>query len=87
MQITITGPRGCGSTTAAIEIAKFLQSLGADVSYRGGRRTQEYEFLELLEAQRDSPPHRLDDNRIVIVDGVEPEDERGVASRFNKKKR
>lgn len=35
MQITITGPRGCGKTTVAVEIAKFLRASGCDVRIVG----------------------------------------------------
>ena len=31
MQISITGPRGCGKTTVAAEIARFLRDRGMDV--------------------------------------------------------
>lgn len=33
MRITITGKRGEGKTTVAVEIARLLESMGAEVSF------------------------------------------------------
>lgn len=70
MQITITGPRGGGSTSVAVEIAQLMRSKGHAV--------------EFVSTSRDAPsevqvnPTAWRQMRIVIVDGVEPEDELAV---------
>jgi molybdopterin-guanine dinucleotide biosynthesis protein len=80
MQITITGPRGGGSTTLAIEIGKMLRAKGMRVTFRS--RTSECE-----KARRDALDHESPTDwapsHVVIVDGVEPEDEHDVAHRGN----
>lgn len=77
MQITITGPRGGGKTTVAILIAKTLRKLGMKVSFVS--RTHEAKrFLEIQSAS-DLPDAAFSQPfDVVIVDGIEPQDENDV---------
>ena len=69
MQITITGPRGCGKSTTAVEIAKFLRGRGCDVRMTGdGARAT----MRLGKAAQ-SEPRPEDMSRpvqVAILDGV-----------------
>lgn len=76
MQITITGPRGCGSTMIAAEIVAHLREIGQEVAIVGPvteKRT--------IEKQAKCRPFLTHVAKIIIVIGIEPEDETGVALR------
>lgn len=78
MQITITGPRAGGATTLAIEIAKFLAEKGITVDFRSHNKLAET-FRH--EAMNKPSPKNWVSSRVVIVDGIEPEDEQSVKTR------
>lgn len=78
MQITITGPRGGGSTTLAVEIARFLKEKGIEVHLMTRLGPSDGMLESLLE---DPPPSKWNRSRVMIVDGVEPEDEQVVRHR------
>lgn len=83
MQITITGPRGGGNTTIAVEITKLLRSKGMEVGIVTQSRSRQQELERLC----DEPPvEKLLPGRAVILDGFEPEDEsstRRLVKHFN----
>jgi cytidylate kinase len=80
MQITITGPRGGGSSTLAVEIAKFLESRGQRVVFRSKTRESEEALRDL--ADRAFEPLAMDTKaKVVIVEGMEDEDEHGITKR------
>jgi len=80
MQITITGPRGGGSTTLAIEVAKFLQSRGQRVVFKS--RTPENESRLRERAAKASESLEMTSGaKVIIVEGMEEEDEKGIALR------
>jgi uridine kinase len=67
--IHITGPRGSGKTTIAIEVAKFLMERNCFVSFQSGSRTS----IEHLEEKSSLPPNpeSMHDNiDVMIVDDV-----------------
>ncbi len=79
MQITISGPRGGGSTTLAVEIAKFLTSRGQDVVFKSRCTSTESMLRDLAKGQCALTMDRK--ARIVIVEGLEGEEEQGVSCR------
>jgi len=81
MQITITGPRGGGATTLAIEIGKMLAEKGILVDFRSFNKTAE-QFRH--EAMSYPSPMDWTPSRVVIVEGIEPEDEQSVKRRSGK---
>ena len=81
MQITITGPRTGGATTLAIEIAKMLAEKGITVDFRSRDKMAE-QFRR--KAMSRPSPNNWTPSRVVIVDGIEPEDERSVKMRSGK---
>ena len=76
MQITITGPRGCGCTTVALEIGKFLKSNGFEVTMASldPRSTSALQdgILEPIDPNVFTHP-----NRVVICEGFEIQDQHG----------
>jgi thymidylate kinase len=70
MQITITGPRGCGKTTAAIEIAKFLRDRGCDVRIVGATQSRTDRLSREIEGDSNPDSMRLP-LPVVIVDSFE----------------
>lgn len=80
MQITITGPRGGGATTLAVEIGRFLRDKGMDVVFKS--RDDKAEQL-----RRDAMNQPVADDQkwlrssVVIVEGIEAEDEHAVSLR------
>lgn len=75
MQITITGPRGGGATTLAIEIAKMLSSKGIEVRFKSHDAEAEQERREAM--TQDSPSTWVK-SKVTIVEGMEQEDEQRV---------
>jgi hypothetical protein len=85
MQITITGPRAGGSTILAIEIAKILAEKGINVDFISYNPMAE-QFLR--DAMSKPSPKGWKPSRVVIVEGIEPEDESGIRySRVSKKRK
>ena len=66
MQITITGPRGCGKTTVAIEVAKFLKERGCAVTVFGYSRSDTF-FLK-REVRRQPKPESMNHQLPVVID-------------------
>jgi len=81
MQITITGPRAGGATTLAIEIAKMLSEKGILVDFKSCNKMAE-QFRH--KAMSEPSPKDWMPSRVVIVEGIEPEDERSVKMRSGK---
>jgi len=75
MQITITGPRGGGSTTIAAKIAQVLRAEGMVVRFQ----SRDAQAAELLQAYS---TESLEDfsrpSTVTIVEGMESEDEHCV---------
>ena len=80
MQITITGPRGGGATTLAIEIGRILRDKGFAVDFKSRDAVAEKFLLEAMNNASDDDRQWLR-SRVVIVEGIEPEDERAVTHR------
>lgn len=80
MQITITGPRGCGKTTIAMLIGKVLRQAGCDVHVflatkresEGFQQQIERETVSSLACRMDRPA------KVAIVDSHDHEDETDV---------
>jgi uridine kinase len=77
MQITITGPRGSGKTTVALEITKFLRERGCDVKIIGysPAETAVLESESLLPAQPDAMKFPLP---VVVLDSFDLYDEKDI---------
>jgi len=80
MQITITGPRGGGATTLAIAIGRFLRDKGMDVAFK----SRDHKAEQLRRDEMSQPV--ADDQEwlrssVVIVEGIEDEDEYAVSRR------
>jgi predicted GTPase len=71
VQITITGPRGCGKTTVALEVAKFLRERGCIVDLVGPAP----DFLETESQSEPNPESMRLPIPITIVDSFETMDE------------
>jgi thioesterase domain-containing protein len=88
MQITITGPRGGGATTLAVEIARMLEERGACVEFLT-RHDCSKTFPAYVSLRRhaigQAPSDTFNGLRVVIVDGAEPEDESSVKARVTQK--
>jgi len=76
MQITITGPRGGGATTLAVEISKLIEGLGGYVHFVSRRDSNVRLLRSLMKCPTPLEPWRSFE--VTIVDGVEFEDEKGV---------
>ena len=80
MQITITGPRGGGATTLAIEIGRILRDKGFAVDFKSCDAEAEQFRRDAMNDE--SGDDRLwSRSRVVIVEGMEPEDEHAVTHR------
>lgn len=90
MQITITGPRGCGKTvtrrrlrrvtgktTVALEIAKFVRDRGCEVRLKGDGQ-QQNKFLRDEMSQPPDPESMTLPMPITILDSFEPADEHQI---------
>ncbi len=77
MQINITGPRGCGKTTAAIEIAKFLWERGCAVRIVG-HNEEHTRFLEEQFLEPSDPDCMNKPLPVVILDSFETHDEMDI---------
>ena len=76
MVITVTGPRGGGSTTITAMIYRFLSDRGQDVQVLAGS-AGEQRAIEQGVGSEDMPLRA----RITIVSGIEREDECSVGRR------
>lgn len=74
MQITITGPRGCGKTTVAIELGKWLRSKGFAVTMAGPNQMDTSIMQDQL-MEKPDPDAFTKPNRVVILDGFEMQDD------------
>lgn len=83
MQITITGPRGCGSSSVAAQIGRLLRDRGMGVRFVS-HSPQAADTLEC--ASRNDWPTPIVPQRVTIVDGVEQEDERAILRRMQQLK-
>jgi len=77
MQITITGPRGCGKTTVAVELAKFLRERGCNVRLIGDGGDLSIVLLE-LSREDPSPESMTLPFPVTILDSFEQHDERDI---------
>jgi len=80
MQITITGPRGGGSTTLALKIAKLIEDEGGGVRFVSASKIAEKSLYDLLRENECNAPN-LNKMSVTIIDGVECEDELTVKTR------
>ena len=77
MQITFTGPRGCGKSTTLIEVAKFLKECGMPVKVVG-HNAAETRFLQKMIKQDPCPEAMHLPLPIILVDSQDEVDESSI---------